>query len=388
MTRRAQAEPHTTSDGGVRPDSPPMRLYRLAKRAGVWDPRTLDLGADRSDWERLKPPEQDLLLRLTTLFQAGEDTMIGGAMPLLVTMARERRREDELFLGTLVADEAKHAEFFQRVLDEVCRATGDLHRYQTPSFRALFADELPRAMGRLLEDPSPAVQAEAFVTYTVISEGVLSETGHHLYLTALRHRGALPGLVEGLMRVQRDEARHMTYGVYYLARLVAEAPAVWRVIERRMNVLLAGALGIITEFFEPYRPVPFGLTLEDTVSYAMTRFARRSTRIERAKERGATIALAATDPADEVAEWMEGRLAPVAVSLERDGKGGASVIRVQYDGEPASLTITGEVLDRYLADEIVSALEEFGIPERLGAEPRLRLTCVDLRGRIVVQPRV
>ena len=179
----------------------------------------------------------------------------------------------------------------------------------------------------------------------------------------------------------------MTYGVYYLARLVAEDPAIWRVIERRMNVLLAEALGIITEFFEPYRPVPFGLTLEDTVSYAMARFARRSARIERATERGAAIALAAADPADEVVEWMVGQLAPVAVSLERDGQGGASVIRVQYDGEPASLTITGEVLDRYLADEIVSALEADGIPERLGVGPRLQLTCVDLRGRIVVQPR-
>jgi ribonucleoside-diphosphate reductase beta chain len=111
-------------------------------------------------------------------------------LPLLVTMARERRLEDELFLGTLVADEAKHAQFFQRVLDEVCRATGDLQRYQ------------------------------------------------------------------------------------------------------------------------------------------------------------------------------------------------------QHDGEPGSLTITGEVLDCYLADEILSALEEEGIPERLGVEPRLRLTCVELRGRIVVQPKL
>jgi len=388
MTLKVEAESSTSSDRGARPDSPPMRLYRLAKRAGVWDPRAVDLGADRADWERLTPSEQDVLVRLTTLFQVGEESMTGDVAPLLVTTARERRREDELFLGTVVADEAKHAEFFQRVLDEVCRATGDLQRYQTPSFRALFADELPRAMARLLDDSSPAAQAEAFVTYSVISEGVLSETGHHLYLTALRHRGALPGLMEGLMRVKRDEARHMTYGVYYLARLVAEDPAVWRVIERRMNVLLAGALGIITEFFEAYRPMPFGLTLEDTVSYAMARFARRSARIERAKERGAAIAMASADPADEVTEWMGGLLAPVAVSMERDDIGGASVIRVQHDGEPAVLTISGEVLDRYLADEIVSALEEEGIPGRLGVEPRVQLTCVDLRGRIVVHARL
>src|SRR2546425_2227058 len=47
------------------------------------------------------------------------------------------RLEEQLFLTTFLADEAKHTEFFRRVLDEVCRQSGDLQRYQTPSFRRL-----------------------------------------------------------------------------------------------------------------------------------------------------------------------------------------------------------------------------------------------------------
>jgi ribonucleoside-diphosphate reductase beta chain len=364
-----------------------MRLYRQARRAGEWDPGALDLAADRDDWGRLRQPERDLLLRLTALFWAGEAGMTGDAAPLLATVARERRVDEELFLGTLLADEAKHTQFFRRVLTEVCGAGDALDRFQTPSFRALFSEELPRAVGKLLDDPSPAAQAEAFVTYSVISEGVLSETGHHLYLTALRHRGALPGLVEGLLRVKRDEARHLTYGVYYLARLVAQDPVVWQAIERRMNVLLAVALGIITEFFEPYRPVPFGLTLEDTVSYAMARFARRSARIERAKERGAAIALESAEPADEVAEWLGEQLGPVAVTLERDGAGGASLIRVHQGGGHGSLAIAGDVLEGYLADEILSALEEEGVAGRFGTEPEVRLACTEVSGRLIVQPQ-
>ena len=68
----------------------------------------------------------------------------------------------------------------------------------------------------------------------------------------------------------------MTYGVYVLSRLVATDEAVWDVIQRSMNDLLALSLTIVTEFFEAFEVVPFGLTLQDVVSYAMSRFARRS----------------------------------------------------------------------------------------------------------------
>jgi hypothetical protein len=177
----------------------------------------------------------------------------------------------------------------------------------------------------------------------------------------------------------------MTYGVYYLARLVAEDPGVWPVVAQRMNLLLADALGVITEFFEPYHPLPFGLTLADTVSYAMARFARRSARIERAKDRGAAMAMAVAHPADEVLEWLEGEVAPRRVEIERTAAGPA-VLRVRHEDASAALALSEEVLNRDLADEILSALEEEGAAPRLGGEPGLRLECVEQSGRLVVQP--
>jgi len=65
----------------------------------------------------------------------------------------------------------------------VCRQSGDLQRYQTPSFRRLFAEQLPVAIRRLLVDPSPTAQA--------------------------------------------DEGRQMAYGLFLLSRLVAEDREVW-----------------------------------------------------------------------------------------------------------------------------------------------------------------
>src|SRR6266511_2336971 len=76
-------------------------------------------------------------------------------------------------------------EFFRRFLDEVCEADGDLSRWHTPIYRRIFYEELPLAMNALADDPSPEAQVRASVTYNLIVEGVLAETGYHSYALAL-----------------------------------------------------------------------------------------------------------------------------------------------------------------------------------------------------------
>src|SRR5690242_12420332 len=192
-------EPTPARTGTLRHDSTPMRLYHEAKREGAWDPRALDLRRDAEDWARFSVSERDVLLRLTVLFQAAEESMTRDVLPLIMTVVREDRLEEELFLTTFLSEEAKHTEFFRRILDEVCRQSGDLERYQTPSFRRLFSEKLPTAMRGLLEDASPAAQAEALVTYTLVGEGVLGEAGYHVFTTALDSgSGIMPGFRDGL----------------------------------------------------------------------------------------------------------------------------------------------------------------------------------------------
>jgi ribonucleoside-diphosphate reductase beta chain len=320
----------------TRHETAPGRLYQLSKRAAAWDPDTLDFSADVSHWAGLTEAERELLVRLTALFYAGEEGMTRDAAPLVVAVTREGRDEERRFLG------------------------------------------------RLLDDSSPAAMAEAVVGYSIISEGVLSETGHHVYAAGMRHRGLMPGLLDGLAHVRRDEARHMTYGVYVLSRLVASDDGVWVVIERSMNDLLAMSLTIVTEFFEPYDVVPFGLTLQDIVSYAMSRFARRSARVERARHGGVAMVEAAGDPAAELLEWVAERVGPLPV-LRQEGETGALTLEVRHEHRPAALSIAPEVLDHFLAEEIVGALEESAVPNRLADEPGVRLLCLEGGGRIVVR---
>jgi ribonucleoside-diphosphate reductase beta chain len=263
-----------------------MRLYQKSKRLGVWDPYDLDLSRDVEDWRSLTDSERDLLLRVTSLFQAGEEAVTIDLLPLLEVIGAEGRLEEGLFLTAWLWEEGKHTEFFRRFLDEVVGDSADLHHLHGERYRAVFYDALPAAMNALRTDSSPAAQARAVVTYTMIVEGVLAETGYHGYFTALERGGVLPGLREGLELVKRDESRHIAYGVYLISRLVKADPGLWPAVEARMEELLPVALGVVYETFAPYDPMPFGLELDEFVDYAVGQYGKRIARIERARAGG------------------------------------------------------------------------------------------------------
>jgi ribonucleoside-diphosphate reductase beta chain len=272
--------------GALDLESLPMRLYQKSKRLGTWDPRDLDFSRDVDAWQELTPEERDLLLRVTALFQAGEEAVTVDLLPLLEVIGAEGRLEEGLFLTAWLWEEGKHTEFFRRFLDEVVGDTGDLHHLHGEAYRRVFGEELPAAMNALRTDPSPAAQARAVVTYTMIVEGVLAETGYHGYFTALERRGVLTGLKDGLALVKRDESRHIAYGVYLLSRLVQEDPGLWPAIETRMEELLPVALGVVHETFAAYEEMPFGLDLDEFVDYAIGQYGKRIARIERAQAGG------------------------------------------------------------------------------------------------------
>jgi ribonucleoside-diphosphate reductase beta chain len=264
-----------------------MRLFEKAKKLGIWNPADIDLSADKTDWAGLKDQEKDLIWRLTAMFQAGEEAVTLNLLPLIGTIASEGRLEEEMFLTTFLFEEAKHTDFFRRFLDEVAGSPADLSRYHTDNYRAIFYQALPSALEALRDDPSPTAQIRASVTYNMLVEGVLAETGYHAFYSMLERNDLLPGLRQGIGLLKQDESRHIAYGVYLLSRLVAEHPDEWATLETQMNALLPAAIGVIGDAFAAYAVVPFGLVEDDFVNYAMDQFSRRFARLEKA--RGATL---------------------------------------------------------------------------------------------------
>jgi ribonucleoside-diphosphate reductase beta chain len=270
-----------TTQRALDADSLPMRLYEKARRLGVWNPADIDFTRDRADWEQaLTEDQRTAILQTTSLFVAGEEAVTVDLLPLVLVIARERRLEEELYLTTFLWEEGKHTVFFRRWLDEVAESPDELERFHSESYRALFERELPTAMNALLEDASPAAQVRAAVTYNLVVEGVLAETGYHSYFEALEARDLLPGLREGLYHLKQDESRHIAYGVHLLTRLVDADPRLWEIVEARMNELLPLALGVVEEGFDRFGGVsPFGLLREDVAAFAAAQFATRLARI-------------------------------------------------------------------------------------------------------------
>ena len=115
-------------------------------------------------------------------------------------------------------DEERHARFFDRVAGEVLGLPGD-----TPDERRAAArTEAPPAMVELFEERLPAMAAEiaagskglgeGVTLYHMLLEGVVFAAGQYTLLDDLAD-GALPGVYEGVRRVELDERWHIGFGL-------------------------------------------------------------------------------------------------------------------------------------------------------------------------------
>ncbi len=279
--------PHTafaSTTRGLDRDHPVMLLFERAKQLGTWNPSAIDLSRDKADWAALKEDERDILLRLTAMFVAGEEAVTLDLLPLIQAIAGEGRIEEELYLTTFLWEEAKHVDFFNRVLREVFDAPTDLTAYQSDNYKAIVYEALPDALDALRADPSPRNQARASAVYNMMVEGMLAETGYHGYFTIIDRHDILPGVREGVAKLKLDESRHIAYGVFLLSRLMAEDPELWPVIEETMNGLFPSGLAVISDIISPYEPVPFGITLDEFTAYGASQFQKRFQRIMKARD--------------------------------------------------------------------------------------------------------
>ena len=283
MNNSPNHQSFTTTTRGLRRDIPPMKLFEKAKKFGIWNPSDIDFSKDKEDWKQLTDNEKDVVLRLTSQFQAGEEAVTLDLLPLIMTIAKEGRIEEEMFLTTFLWEEAKHTDFFNRFLTEVVGNSADLNHYHLENYKMIFYNALPTALNRLITDSSPEAQLIASVTYNMIVEGVLAETGYHAYYTMLGENDIMPGTTKGVDLLKQDESRHIAYGIFLISRLIAENESLWEIAENTMNSLMMPALGVVTDAFECYNPVPFGMSVDTFTNYALMQFQKRYNRIEKSK---------------------------------------------------------------------------------------------------------
>ena len=259
-----------------------MRLFQKAKTFGIWNPSDISFEKDKKHYEGLSDKEKEIIKHLTSLFVAGEESVTSDILPLMHAVSNDGMLEDEIYLTSFLWEEAKHTEFFSRFLSTLSIPAKELDSYHGDNYRKIFYEELPKAMNSLFSDASPANQVRASVTYNMIVEGTLAETGYHAYYQMLHSAGILPGLKEGIGHLKRDESRHIAYGLYLIARHIEKDPSLFAVAEKRMEELIEYAIGFINEIFDHYNDdVPFGIKRSDFVEFAMNQFSKRLAKLER-----------------------------------------------------------------------------------------------------------
>jgi ribonucleotide reductase beta subunit family protein with ferritin-like domain/putative sterol carrier protein len=203
-------------------------LYARWER-GNWQAMELDFTEDARQWrEDFTEFERTAALWNYALFFWGEDAVADNLSPYIDAAPLE---EQKYFLTTQQVDEARHAVFFKRFMQEVC-GIGDgsmnsglraIKPQLTPGFRKIF-DRLDRMADELRADRSPAQLAAAVTLYHIVIEASLAQPGQHFICSYLERREQLPAFREGMQNIAADEQRHIGFGVKLLADLAREDP--------------------------------------------------------------------------------------------------------------------------------------------------------------------
>jgi hypothetical protein len=220
-------------------------LYARWER-GNWRATELDFTEDARQWrEDFTEFERQAALWNYCLFFWGEDAVADNLSPYIDAAPLE---EQKYFLTTQQVDEARHAVFFKRFMQEVCQI-GDgsmssgltaIKPQLTPGFRKIF-DRLDRMADELRADRSPAKLAAAVTLYHIVIESALAQPGQHFICSYLEERDQLPAFRAGMENIAADEQRHIGFGVKLLSDLNREDPV-------RVPRAVAGILRDVTRY--------------------------------------------------------------------------------------------------------------------------------------------
>ena len=242
-------------------------LYARSER-GHWSATELDLSSDLGHWrEEMSEHERRAALWTYGMFFHGEHAVASTLSPFIDAAPLA---EQKYFLATQQAEEARHAVFFGRFMTEVVGGNGrtaeaamDATAPQlTWGFRRMFGrlDELSH---ELHSDPSQPRLAAGVMLYHLIIEASLAQPGQHLIEAHLERTGLLPGLLEGMRNVSRDEQRHIGFGVKLLSDLRAVPGAVDAAAAMLRQVLPWLACTYVPPNWDESYAEVFGYTLED-----------------------------------------------------------------------------------------------------------------------------
>lgn len=259
------------------------RLYKLWERNN-WSATDIDFSVDREHWmSRFDDHQREAALWNYSLFLVGEEAVARTLTPLLEATSGY---QEKIFLTTQIVDEARHHVFFDRFVREVAGLGHDTRStleavdgYLTWGFRKVF-EELDRVTSELHRKPSRELLAQSVAIYHVVVEGLLAVPGQHFIQRYLEEKRVLPGFLEGITNVSRDESRHIAFGVKFLGDLVRSSPECRAAAIEIWDKVLPWTAGVfVPPGFDRSFTESFGFTLEEIYAFGMRSFETKLKRI-------------------------------------------------------------------------------------------------------------
>ncbi len=172
--------------------------------------------------------------------------------------------------------------FYKEVLGFSANSIGEMldtqRSHVNADWKTLFDEILHDCAERCRKDPTDIEALIRGITvYMIVIEGTLALTGARFIIRSLREREWLPGFTAGFTAVNRDESRHVGFGVKFLADQIKEDPANARIIEETLKEALpVASLVFVPPWVEdPYNfETPFYSSAE-IFEYAMKALAKK-----------------------------------------------------------------------------------------------------------------
>lgn len=257
-------------------------LYALWERQN-WRAHELDFSIDREQWVASPREAQENTAWSLGSFYIGEERVTADLAPFLLAAPSG---EVEVFLATQLVDEARHAAFFDRFGAEVMALDSDdlrgrmreLELTMLKPWHDVFDDGLREIALRIKARPDDLdLFVEGIATYHMVIEGVLAMTGQRFITKYMEDHDLYPGFREGFSLVERDEHRHIAFGVRFLKEAVESDPRYGELVRRRVEELVPRAVHV---FVPPYAPgarefVSYGYHSSQIYGYAYRALKRR-----------------------------------------------------------------------------------------------------------------
>jgi ribonucleoside-diphosphate reductase beta chain len=259
------------------------QLYALWEKQN-WKAHELDFTVDQEQWLTTPAESQAHTAWSLGSFYIGEERVTADLAPFLLAAPSG---EVEMFLATQLVDEARHTAFFDRFGGEVMAlSAGDLRgrmreleQTMIPAWHETFDGGLRETANRIKAEPDNLdLFVEGICTYHLIIEGVLAMTGQRLILKYMEDHSLYPGFQQGFSLVERDEHRHIAFGVRFLQDVMEQDAGRFRpIIEQRVRELVPKAVRV---FVPPYADsaesfVSYGYDSTQIYGYAYRALKRR-----------------------------------------------------------------------------------------------------------------